>query len=407
MSTDRMIIVGGGLAAATAAETLRDEGFDGDVVLYTAEEHLPYLRPPLSKGYLLGSESRDQVFVHDAAWYAEHDIEIVGRSRVVSIDPGGATITMLDDTVVEWDSLLLATGATPRRLDLPGVSAHGIHTLRRIEDSEALRHELRDGGHDVVIIGNGWIGLELAAAARTYGNTVTVIGRTPVPLTAALGDEMGRVFRDMHVEHGVRFVSEVEVTGFTTDGDRVSGVTVDGETLPAQVVIIGIGAEPAMQAAVSGGLTVGNGVHVDEHMRTSAPGIWAAGDVANPLHPVLGERMRNEHWANAIGGAKIAARSMLGIDAVFDEIPYFYTDQYDLGMEYSGYPSLAADARMVLRGDRDAREFIAFWLNGDRVVAGMNVNIWDVNDQVQQLIRSGRDVDESRLRDAAVALTDV
>lgn len=407
MSTDRFIIVGGGLAAATASETLREEGFDGDVVILTGEEHLPYLRPPLSKGYLLGTDTRESVFVHDAVWYAERDIEVVGKSTVVGIDLAERRLSLLDDTTVEWDSLLLATGSTPRSLDLPGSDAEGVHSLRTIDQSEALRAELQGGGRNVVIIGTGWIGLEVAAAARAHGNTVTAIGRDPIPLSGPLGDELGGVFRDLHISHGVTFVAPADVLALSVREGRVASVITDQGEFPADLVVIGVGAAPNTGIAEQAGIEVDDGVLVDERMRTSAARVFAAGDVANAMHPVLGRRMRNEHWANAIGGAKVAARSMLGIPASFEEIPYFYTDQYDLGMEYSGYPSLTADARVVLRGDRDAREFIAFWLAEGRVVAGMNVNIWDVNDQVQRLIRERRPVDAARLADPSIALADV
>ncbi|MDI2098765.1 NAD(P)/FAD-dependent oxidoreductase [Ruicaihuangia caeni] len=407
MGTDRFVIVGGGLAAVNAAETLRDEGFDGDIVIIGAEKHLPYERPPLSKGYLLGQEPREKAFPHSAAWYAEHDVDVVSEARAVRLDVGANRLTLADDEKVSYDRLLIATGADPRRIGIPGVHARGVHYLRSIDDSEHLRDALKSGDHRVVLIGSGWIGLELAAAARTYGNEVTVVGRDKVPLDGPLGTDLGTMFLRLHQEHGVVFELESEPQEFAEADGQVTGVVVDGRTIPADVVIVGVGVVPNVELAEHGGIEVKNGIVVDEHMRTSDPDVFAAGDVASAYHPVIGQHMRNEHWANAIDTGKTAAKSMLGIRASHDGIPYFFTDQYDLGMEYSGYPPLTKDAEVIVRGDREKREFVAFWLADDRVVAGMNVNVWDVNEQVQELIRSARAVDRTRLQDPSVALADV
>jgi len=282
-------------------------------------------------------------------------------------------------------------------------------TLRRLDDSQALAAELRDGGRRLVVIGAGWIGMEVAATARGFGNEVAILERDDVPLAAALGPEMGEVFRALHLEHGVDLRTSVAVERIT-GSDRADGVVVDGETLPADLVLIGVGAVPDTALAEAAGLDILNGVLTDASLRTSAPDVYAAGDVANPFHPVLQRHLRSEHWANALNAGKVAARAMLGMPASFDDIPYFYTDQYDLGMELSGYAPLMADAELVVRGDREAREFVAFWVDAadstgrGRVVAGMNVNVWDVNETVQALIRSGERVDAERLRDANVPL---
>ncbi|MBX3195420.1 MAG: FAD-dependent oxidoreductase [Microbacteriaceae bacterium] len=404
------VIVGGGLAAATAAEALREGGYGGPLQLFAAEPHPPYIRPPLSKDYLLGKEGREGALVHPAEWWAEHDIEVRTGTEVEAL--GDHEVTLASGETVPFGRALLATGATARRLRIPGSDAAGIHTLRTIEDSEALRAELERGDRDVVFVGAGWIGLELAAAARGYGNRVTVVAPEAVPLGAALGDELGGVFRELHESNGVVFRLETKVTGFEVADGRVTGVVTDAGTVPADVVVVGIGAAPDTRLAEAAGLEVaepreGGGILVDEHLATSAPDVFAAGDVANAFHPVIGQRMRNEHWATAIASGKVAAASMRGEDAVLDEIPYFYTDQYDLGMEYSGYPPLTRDARVVYRGDTAAREFVAFWLNGARVVAGMNVNVWDVNEQVQRLIREDRDVDIAKLTDPGVDLSEI
>ena len=402
MST-RIVIIGGGLAAATAAEELRARGHDGPIELVTAEPRRPYQRPPLSKGYLSGAEGLDAVYVHPEGWEAQHGVTLHLANPAERIV--GRTVELADGSVLPFDRLLLATGATPRTLELPGADAPGVHTFRTLDDADRLHAELAAGGQRVVLIGSGWIGLELAAAARGYGNAVTVISPDRVPLATALGDEMGTVFRELHEEHGVVFQLEQSVLGIETGADgAVSGVRTERETVPASVVIVGIGAVPDTALAATGGLRVERGILVDERLESSVPGIFAAGDVANALHPVLGAHLRSEHWANAIAGGKVAASSMLDGDDVLDDVPYFYTDQYELGMEYSGYGPLTRDAELVIRGDRVEREFIAFWLLDGRVVAGMNVNVWDVNDQVQRLIRERIVVDPERLVDPALAL---
>lgn len=407
MSNESILIIGGGLAGATAAETLREEGFDGSIRIVGAESHLPYLRPPLSKEYFTGKAERDSIFVHPAAWYAENDIDLESSAEAVSFDPIAKRVTLADDRSLVYDKLLLATGASPRTVTVDGSTADGIFYLRTVEDSERLHKALATGGHTVVIVGAGWIGLEVASAARGYDNSVTMIGRETIPLQGPLGDELGAVFQELHESNGVVFRLPSDIVSFTTADGRVTGVVTDSETLPADLVVVGVGAIPNVGLAERAGLTIENGIAVDEKLRTSAPDVFAAGDVANAYHPVVGQRMRNEHWANAIASGKVAAKSMLGHDVVFDDIPYFYTDQFDLGMEYSGYPPYTTGAEVVIRGDKASREFIAFWVNDGRVVAGMNVNIWDVNDQVQELMRSGKRVDLSRLADPSVPLADL
>ncbi|TQL47056.1 NAD/ferredoxin-dependent reductase-like protein [Homoserinimonas aerilata] len=401
MSTDTILIIGAGLAGATAAEELRTAGFDGTIQMLGAERHLPYLRPPLSKGYLLGKEDRDSVFVKPAEWYAENDVEVdvAEGSRVASVDLAGHHVTLTDDRTLPYDRLLLATGAQPRRLDVPGADARGIHYLRTLENSLELKKALSDGGRRVVVIGAGWIGLELAAAARGYNNEVTVVGHGDTPLAAALGTELGTMFKQLHEQNGVEFRMPAAANSFTVRDGAVVGVMTDAGELPADLVIVGAGATPDTVLAEAAGLEVDNGVLVDESLRSSDPDVFAAGDVANPFNAYLGERLRSEHWANAIDSGKVAARSILGQPAALDVVPYFYTDQYDLGMEFAGYSPLLQDARVVYRGDREKREFVAFWLRGDRLVAGMNVNVWDVNDDIKALISGGRAVDAAKLAD--------
>ncbi|HKT56401.1 MAG TPA: FAD-dependent oxidoreductase [Microbacterium sp.] len=397
------LIVGGGLAAASAAETLRTEGYDGEITVVTDEAHPPYQRPPLSKGYLAGREGLDAVILHPAEWYVENGIALRTSTSVTAIDPSAHRVELGAGESVAYDSLLLATGSRPRQLPLPGADLQGVYTLRRLDDSDALAAELRDGGRRLVLVGSGWIGLEVAATAREFGNEVTVLERDPVPLAPALGARLGAEFARMHEEHGVELRMSVGVEGLVGTG-RVSGVVVDGETVPADLVLVGVGAVPNTGLAESAGLEVDRGILTDASLRTSAPDVFAAGDVANAWHPVIGQRLRSEHWANALNAGPVAARAMLGQDAVHDGIPYFYTDQYDLGMELSGYAPLMADAELVIRGDLAGREYIAFWVRDERVVGGMNVNVWDVNEQIQQLIRSRARVDAAALADASVAL---
>jgi 3-phenylpropionate/trans-cinnamate dioxygenase ferredoxin reductase component len=401
------VIVGGGLAGAKAAETLREEGFDGTVVLFGSEPERPYERPPLSKGYLQGNDERESVFVHPEQWYAEHDVDLRVGVTVDAIDPAGHTVAFGGQTH-GYDKLLLATGASPRPIDIPGVDLDGVFYLRTLGESERLRSVL-GGGRRVVVIGAGWIGLETAAAAQQAGGSVTVVEPQPVALLTALGPELGGMFTDLHSSRGVRFLFGETVQEIHGDAARRVGsvVTSGGTTIPADAVIVGIGAVPNDGLASAAGLEVSNGVLADAALRTSNPDIYAAGDVANSFNPLLRRRVRVEHWGNALTGGPAAARSMLGKDVTYDPVPYFYSDQYDLGMECAGLPSPGSYDQIVYRGDRDGMEFIAFWLSGGRLVAGMNVNVWDVTDDIQALIRSGRELDAGRLANPEIPLPEV
>lgn len=406
MSTD-IVIVGGGLAAASAAEELRTRGFDGGIKLIGAERHHPYLRPPLTKGYLTGADELSSVFVQPDQWYDEKNVDLVLGTRVSQLDPGSHQVILDTGAKVPYGSVLLATGASPRHLKVPGSDAAGIYYLRTLDESTELRDALKAGDKHVVIVGSSWIGLEVAAAARGYGNTVDVMGMEEVPLSGPLGVELGRVFGKLHTDNGVTLHLPALLRSYETRDGRVTGVVTDTETLPADFVVVGAGAIPNVEVPQQAGLTIQNGVLADEHMRTEAPDVYVAGDIANTTHPFVGEHLRNEHWANAIGGGKAAAANMAGQATVYDEIPYFYTDQYDLGMEYSGFGKLTVGAEVLYRGNLEAREFIAFWLREGKVVAGMNVNIWDVNDDIKALISSRRTVSADRLRDASVPLAEV
>ncbi|MEU1972900.1 FAD-dependent oxidoreductase [Microbacterium sp. NPDC019599] len=397
------VIVGGGLAAGTAVETLRDEGFDGDVTVVAAEQHPPYQRPPLSKGYLQGEEGTDAVILHPADWYRDGRAELRTGVAAIALDPAAHRLELEDGSSLTYDALLLATGSSPRRLPLEGADLAGVRMLRTIDDSDALAAELRGGGKRLVLIGSGWIGMEVAATARSLGNEVTVLERDPIPLAAAVGDEMGAVFRDLHLEKGVDLRPSVQVERIT-GSDRAEAVVVGGEEVPADLVVIGVGAVPNVSLAEDAGITVDNGIRTGSALRTSASDVYAAGDVANAYHPVIQRHLRSEHWDNALKAGAVVARSMLGMPASHDSIPYFYTDQFDLGMELSGYPPLMKDAQLVTRGDVAGREFIAFWHDGKRVVGAMNVNVWDVQDDLQKLIRDAKPVSPDELRDESVDL---
>jgi 3-phenylpropionate/trans-cinnamate dioxygenase ferredoxin reductase subunit len=403
MSHPTVVVAGAGLAGATTVVELRERGYDGRILLLGSETHHPYIRPPLSKEFLKGEAPFEEAAVKPQAWYADNQVEFLAEEEAGSFDPGAHGLFVSGGARITYDSLVLATGASPRPLGVPG-SGHGaVFSLRTIEDSRWLRSALEAGGRRVVIVGSGWIGLEVAAAARGYGNEVTVVGRSAVPLGSAIGPELGRVFETLHRDNGVAFRNDAQVVG-VEGGDEQTVVLASGERIPADVVVAGVGASPNTLVAERSGLSLDNGVPTDEAMRTSIEDVYAVGDVANPFLPAISRRLRNEHWANAIAGGTVAARAIVGEDASYDDIPYFYSDQYDLGMEYSGYAPLAQGADVVFRGDVEARAFIAFWLRDDRVVAGMNVNVWDVQEQIKRLVRATGPVDRQRLADESVDL---
>jgi 3-phenylpropionate/trans-cinnamate dioxygenase ferredoxin reductase subunit len=401
--TDRPthVIVGGGLAGAKGAEALREEGFDGRVVLIGAEPELPYERPPLSKDYLRGESPREKARAHPAGFYDEHDIELRTQTTVVELDAAGRELRLGDGERLRFDGLLLATGARPRRLDVPGADLDGVRVLRDLADADALRERLVAGAR-LVVIGAGWIGAEVGASARQLGVEVTIVEQADVPLQHVLGREVGGLYAEIHREHGVDLITGVHPVGFEGDG-RVERVRLaDGRTVDCDLVVVGVGVIPNSELAEAAGLGVDNGILVDERLRTTADGVFAAGDVANVQHPFYGARLRVEHWANALNQPAVAARAMLGKPAVWDRLPYFFSDQYEVGMEYTGLAR--GDDDVVMRGDRAARELIVFWLRDSRVVAAMNVNVWDVVEDLQALIRSRRPVDAARLADPAIPL---
>jgi 3-phenylpropionate/trans-cinnamate dioxygenase ferredoxin reductase component len=395
------LIVGASLAGAKAAETLRDQGFDGRVVLVGNEPHRPYERPPLSKGYLQGEAERDSVYVHPEGFYAAQEIELLRGREVTAVDLGARTATLSDGEALGWDRLLLATGAEPRRLPIPGADLEGVHVLRTLDDSDRLRDVTAAGGR-LVVIGAGWIGAEAAASARTRGMDVTMVEQQSVPLQTVLGAEVGGMYAELHRDHGVELLTGTGVEAIEGDGRAERVVVEGGRAVDCAAVLVGVGVAPRTALAEAVGLAVDNGVLVDATLR-AADDVFAAGDVANAEHPFYGRRVRVEHWANALNQGPAAAGAMLGRTDPYDRLPYFFSDQYDVGMEYSGLAD--PEAPVVVRGDLAAREAIVFWLGDDgAVLAGMNINVWDVNEQVQALIRSRAAVDPARLADPDVPL---
>ena len=408
MASDRtFVIVGASLAGARAAETLRHEGFDGRVVLIGEEAERPYERPLLSKDYLRGDKPAAKLYVHDEGFYADNDIELMTSTTVESLDPGAHEIALGGGRRLSYSRLLLSTGAAPRVLapsQLPGADLPGVAYLRVMGESDALRGAIIAASR-VIVIGAGWIGCEVAASARELGAEVSIVAPEAIPLERVLGPEVGGVYRDLHAGHGVdlHLSSQVEAI---VGSSAVEGVrTTNGSVIEGDLVVVGIGAAPRDELASRAGLTCENGIAVDELLRTSAPDIFAAGDVAATWNARYNRRIRVEHWANALNQGPVAARNMLGQDTAYTKVPYFYSDQYDLGMEYNGYTTDWDD--VVIRGDRAGREFLAFWLKDGQVVAGLNANIWDQGDAIKALVNGATTADPRRLADPSVPLTEL
>ncbi|WP_125776356.1 NAD(P)/FAD-dependent oxidoreductase [Antribacter gilvus] len=408
MTADPYVLLGGGLATARAAETLRKEGYDGDLVVVTTEAHRPYERPPLSKGYLRGDDDRESVFPLDESWYANNGVEMRTSVTAVGLAPGEHRVTLSDGGVLTYAKLLLATGSTPRTLDVPGMDLSGVHYLRTLDDADRLSGRLLDasleGAGRVAVVGDGWIGMEVAASARQLGLNVTVIGRGSIPLGGVLGPELAAVFRDLHEEQDVRLVSRATVAALSHTDGWVTGVDLsDGSHVEADVVVVGVGVAPNVGLAEAGGLTLrsaaeGGGIAVSGTLATSHPDVFAAGDVASIPSPHYGRPLRVEHWSAAQEGGTHAGRTMLGLAGDYDRLPYFYSDQFDLGMEYVGWVDVPGGYDdVVISGSRENRELVAFWVADGRVAAGMAVNVWEQTERIEELIRSGRQVPRDEL----------
>jgi 3-phenylpropionate/trans-cinnamate dioxygenase ferredoxin reductase component len=403
-SIERIVIIGAGLAGARAAEALRKDGYEGRITLLGDEPDRPYIRPPLSKEYLRGESARDKVFVHPEGFYVENGIDLRSSTTAQAIDRATREVVVDDDGRIPFDRLLIATGARPRTLPLPGADLPGVVTLRTLADAEALR-TAAEAADRIVIIGAGWIGSEVAASLRMLGRRVTMVAPDSIPLERVLGPEVGAVYRDLHEERGVAMrlgTSVARIMG----SDRVEAVeTAAGDRIAADLVVVGIGVEPRTELAASAGLKIDNGIEVSATLQTSDPGIFAAGDVASAWHPFYDRRLRSEHWANAKFQGSAAGPLMLGAEARLDRLPYFYSDQFDLGMEYTGHAS--GTDRLVVRGSLAERAFVAFWLVDGRVVAGMNANVWDVAKPMERLIRSRAVVDVDALADPSIPVDEL
>jgi 3-phenylpropionate/trans-cinnamate dioxygenase ferredoxin reductase subunit len=409
---EQIVIVGASLAGATAAETLRSEGWTGGIVLIGSESQLPYERPPLSKGVLLGKDQPEVAQLHDQQWYDDNDIELRLGKTVTAIDSAAHSVTLDDGSQVSYSKLLIATGSRVRRLDVPGGDLPGINYLRTIEESRALT-EAYAAKPRVVVVGAGWIGLEAGAAARERGCEVTVVEPQSTALAAVLGEQVGELFADLHRQHGVDLRFDTGVDGFEGT-DKVTGVrTSGGEVIPADLVIVGVGVQPNTELASDAGIEVatrenGSGIVTGADLQSSVSNVYAAGDVVRWDHPLFGRFVRVEHWQNAKDTGKSVAKSMLGQEVAHDAIPFFFTDQYDLGMEYAGDVPRGTSYQVVLRGDPASGAYLAFWLGDDgRLLAGMHVNTWGAIDAVQELIRSQKQLDPARLADTSVELSDV
>ena len=396
-----IVVIGGGLAGGKAVEGLRENGYDGRIVVVAQEHHLPYERPPLSKGYLTGDEELESVFVHPPDWYDDQSVDLRVGTTATRIEPD-AGVVVVDEERVGYDRLLVATGATPRHLPVADDSGAPVTYLRTIEDSRRIKESLR-AGRRVVVIGGGWIGLEVAAAARTRGCIVTVLEALELPLVRVLGPELAEVFKSLHESQGVDVRTSVSVSSVESAGRQAVVRLGDGSSLEADLLVVGVGVQPNTGLAEAAGLKTDNGIVVDDRLRTSRENVFAAGDVANAYHPRLGRHVRVEHWDNALEQGLAAARNMLGADEPYDRLPYFFTDQYDLGMEYVGNVGPQGYDQVILRGDVPGRVFTAFWVKSGRVVAGMHVNDWDAIDPIRSIVGAGT-VDLAGLRDASVGL---
>ena len=406
-ATQTFVIAGASLAGAKAAEALRAEGFDGRIVLIGEEAERPYERPPLSKDYLQGKSEKEKIYVHPEGWYAGHDVELRLGSRVTAIDRAARQLITQGGERIGYDKLLVTTGSSARRLSVPGGDLDGVLYLRGVKDCEAIKAAFTTAKR-AAIIGAGWIGLESAAAARASDVDVTVLEMGKRPLLGILGPEVAEIFAALHTEHGVELRTSVEVAEIIGADGRVSGVRLaDGSEIDADVVVVGIGILPNTELGEMAGLTIDNGIVVDEYLRSSDTDVFAAGDVANAYYPSLDRHLRLEHWSAALNQGPVAAANMVGRTTAYDHVPYFFSDQYDMGMEYWGFVEANDYDQVVFRGDVSKREFIAFWLRQGRVLAGMNVNIWDQGDAITSLVRAAGLVDAVRLSDPDVALEDL
>jgi len=397
-----MLVVGAGLAGAKAVEAARESGYDGEVLLVGDEGLLPYERPPLSKEVLRGEKPLDSSAVFDERWYADHQVELVLDDPVVGLDPASRTATLRGGRTLSFDRCVLATGSAPRRLDVPGADLEGVHLLRTRADCAALQPALAAASR-VAVLGAGWIGCEVAASARQLGREVVLVEPAPLPLQRVLGREVGLAFRELHADHGVDPRFDVSPVALHGTGAVESVELSDGSSEPADLVVVGVGVTPRVELAAFAGLAVDDGIVVDEHLHAGRSGVIACGDVASAWHPRFHRHLRVEHWANALNQGATAGRNAAGAQEAYTRLPYFYSDQYDLGLEYVGWAD-AATASVAVRGSLEAREFIAFYHRGGVVDAALAVNTWDVIEDLKAIVQSGAPADLAALTDPEVPL---
>jgi 3-phenylpropionate/trans-cinnamate dioxygenase ferredoxin reductase subunit len=398
---ETFVIVGASLAGGGAAAALRQEGFDGGVVLVGAEPQPPYERPPLSKEYLRGESSFERALVQPPGFYDENGIETRFGDRATRVDAAEKTVELEGGERVAYDKLLVATGGRNRRLSIPGLDLEGVYGLRTVADSDRIRAEIAPG-RKAVVVGMGFIGSEVAASLRQSGVDVVVVDRNEVPLRRVLGEEVGRVIEGIHRDHGASMVFEDTVAAFEGAG-RVERVTTGrGRRIECDFVVVGLGTEPVTELLAGTGAEIDNGVVVDEYLRTGVEGIYAAGDVANHYHPVFERHIRVEHWQNALKQGPAAARSMLDEGEPYEEIPWFWSDQYEHNLQYAGFHTEWDE--LVVRGSMEERNFVAFYRKDERVLAAVAVNRGRDLRRSMPLIKAREPVDAAKLCDLGVDL---
>lgn len=362
------MIVGGGVAAAAAIQGLRERGFDGGIVLVGAEDKVPYERPPLSKEYLRGEQGRDALPLHPEEWYREQDVELRLGVRASAVDPSGPAVTLEGGERLDADGVLLATGGRPRRM--PGEPSDRVLYLREVEDADRLREVIGSGR--LVVVGAGFIGAEVAASARSRGAEVTVLEKNEVPLNRAIGEDMGRIYGGIHRDHGVDLRTEDGVASIEETADGLVVRTERGDSIETDAVLVGIGIEPNVELAQDAGLAIGNGVMVDQRCETSAPGVFACGDIANHAHPTFGRAIRVEHFDNALKMGTHVAGAMLGEREPFTDPHWFWSDQYDVNLQYAGFAYEWDD--IVIRGSMEDLDGVAFYLMDGVLLGALGLN---------------------------------
>jgi 3-phenylpropionate/trans-cinnamate dioxygenase ferredoxin reductase subunit len=395
------VIVGASLAGGTAAATLRQEGFDGHMVLVGAESQPPYERPPLSKQYLRGQVPFEKTLVRPVDFYEQHGIETLYGVRATRVEPADRTVQLDTGRRLRYDKLLISTGVRNRRTPIPGLDLPGVFDLRSVADADALRARIR-AGKKAVVIGMGFIGCEVAASLRQMGVDVVSIESAPTPLHRVLGDDIGAVIAALHRDHGVVTIFDDRAQSFEGDRQVECVTTTRGRRIDCDFAVIGVGVEPVVDFIAGSGIDTDNGILVDEYCRSTVEGVYAAGDVANHLHPVFAKRMRVEHWQNAMQQGAAAARAMLGKGRPYDALHWFWSDQYDANLQYAGFHE--DWDRLVVRGSLHDRQFVGFYLKRDRIEAVVAMNRAKELRRAMPLIRAGTMVDAARLADEDVDL---